>query len=261
MKVVILAGGYGSRISEESHLVPKPMIEIGHRPLLWHIMKIYSHFGFNDFVICLGFKSKVIKDYFLSYDYYQSDFTIDFANRRSIKIKDTVVEPWKVTLVDTGEDTMTGARIKSIEKYIDDDHFMLTYGDGVAAINLHELVECHRHHNKIATVTAVNPPGRFGMLHLDQNCSVTHFNEKPTDGNMWINGGFFVLSREVFRYLPEDCPNLVWEQGPLEQLTADGQLHAFKHTGFWHPMDTLRDKHQLEQLWNSGDAAWKVWAE
>lgn len=255
MKVVILAGGFGTRISEESHLKPKPMIEIGDKPMLWHIMNIYSSYGFNKFIICLGYKSNYIKDYFAHYFLYGSDVTFDLERNHTI-YHHHEVEPWRVTLVDTGLETMTGGRVKQIQKYIGNETFMLTYGDGVADINIKNLVQFHYNHGKIATLTAVQPQGRFGALVLDKNNRIEHFQEKPKGDSAWINGGFFVMEPEIFHYLEGD--QTILEKDPLERLTKDQQLMAYKHQGFWHPMDTLRDKNYLDGLWKSNKAPWKV---
>lgn len=255
MKVVLLAGGLGTRISEESHLKPKPMIEIGGRPILWHIMKIYSKFGLNDFVICCGYKSYVIKEYFANYFLHLSDVTLDLKNNK-MEVHHNESEPWKVTLVDTGEDTMTGGRIKRVKPYIGNEDFCLTYGDGLADINITKLIEFHKAHGGLATLTAAQPPGRFGALSIE-NTLIKSFNEKPVGDGNWINGGFFVLSPKVIDLIEGD--KTVWEKEPLEKLASSQQLHAFHHKGFWQPMDTLRDKNYLEQLWSSGKAPWKTW--
>ncbi len=255
MKVVILAGGLGSRISEESHLRPKPMIEIGGLPILWHIMKIHSHFGLNDFVICCGYKGYMIKEYFANYYVHNSDVTFDLGDN-TVKVHHAKAEPWKVTLVDTGEDTMTGGRLKRIQPYVGREDFCMTYGDGVADVNIKALIEFHKSHKKKATLTAVQPPGRFGALEIKSGL-VTQFREKPIGEGARINGGFFVLSPAVLDLIPGD--SCIWERQPLEQLTAQGQLSAYSHDGFWQPMDTLRDKQLLEDLWKSGKAPWKVW--
>lgn len=257
MKVVILAGGFGTRISEESHLKPKPMLEIGERPILWHIMKEYSKYGFNEFIICLGYKGYVIKEYFADYYLHTSDVTFDIANNE-MTVHNNYAEPWKVTLVDTGLNTMTGGRIKRIQKYIGNEPFMLTYGDGVSDIDINELVKFHNSHNKIATITAVNAGQRFGVLVIDDNKNIKKFREKKDVDGSWINGGYMVLNPEIFDYI-KDGDSTVFEQQPLEQLARDGELMAYKHNGFWKCMDTLRDKIQLEELWNSGQAPWKVW--
>ena len=254
MKVVLLAGGLGTRISEESSLRPKPMIEIGGRPILWHIMKIYLAHGLRDFVICCGYKGYMIKEYFANYSLHMSDVTIDMENN-SIEVHQKKAEPWRVTLVDTGEATHTGGRLKRISEYIDDD-FCMTYGDGVGSINITELIAFHRQHGKLATMTATQPPGRFGALQLEEH-AVTSFLEKPTGDGGWINGGFFVLSPKTLGLIEGD--ETIWERKPLETLAQRGQLHAYFHPGFWQPMDTLRDKNHLEDLWQSGKAPWKVW--
>ncbi len=257
MKVVILAGGFGTRISEESHLRPKPMIEIGGRPILWHIMKIYSHFGFNDFIICLGYKGYYIKEYFAHYFLHESDITFDFRNGNHQIIHNHKAEPWRVTLVDTGLNTMTGGRVKRIQPYIDNKTFMLTYGDGVGDINIKKLVSFHMNHGKLATVTSTQPSGRFGALKFGNDNHVKSFQEKPEGDGGWINAGFFVMEPEIFNYIEGD--STVLEKGPLENLARDGQLVAYRHRRFWQPMDTLRDKRILEDLWGSGNAPWKIW--
>ncbi len=258
MKVVILAGGLGTRLSEETDVKPKPMVEIGGKPILWHIMKIYSHYGFNDFIICLGYKGYVIKEYFANYFLHQSDVTIDLKNNK-INVHCCKAEDWKITLIDTGLHTMTGGRIKRIKPYTENKTFMVTYGDGVANINIPELVKFHKKHGRFATVTAVQPLGRFGSLELDNNDNVISFIEKPKGDGAWINGGFFVLEPEVFDYIEGD--DTIWERTPLERLAKDSQLVAYKHYGFWKPMDTLRDKLEIENLWNSQKAEWKVWID
>lgn len=256
MKVVILAGGFGTRISEESHLKPKPMIEIGERPIIWHIMKLYSHYGFNDFIICLGYKGYIIKEYFANYFLHQSDITIDL-NKNNVETHDSKAEPWKVTLVDTGLNTLTGGRLKRVRKYLENESFMLTYGDGISDINIKALIEFHRKNKKFSTITAVQPPGRFGALSLDDKNDVISFHEKPEGDNAWINGGFFVLEPQALDYIEGD--DTLWEKQPLEKLANDKQLTAYKHYGFWKPMDTLRDKVELENLWSSVKPPWKVW--
>lgn len=258
MKVVILAGGLGTRISEESYLKPKPMIEIGGYPILWHIMKIYSHYGFNDFVICLGYKGNQIKEFFADYYLYMSDVTFDFRNKNQLEIHQNVAEPWRVTLVDTGLNAQTGARVKRVQKYIGDEPFMLTYGDGVSDLNIRDLLHYHNDHRKLATMTAVQPGGRFGVLDIDVQQNITRFTEKSKEDGGWINAGFMVLEPEVFDYLREG-EDLVLEREPLERLAAAGQLMAYKHSDFWQCMDTQRDKLHLESLWKSGRAPWKVW--
>ena len=257
MKVVILAGGFGTRISEESHLKPKPMIEIGGYPILWHIMKIYSTYGFREFIICLGYKGYKIKDYFLNYYLYKSDVTVDFNNENKQIIHHHKVEPWKITLVETGLETLTGGRVKRIQEYIGNEPFMLTYGDGVANIDIDKLVQFHKDHGKLATLTSTQPTGRFGALTLSGNHLVESFNEKLKGDGGWVNGGFFVLQPEIFDFIEGD--QTILEKEPLENLAKNGELMAYKHTGFWHPMDTLRDKNYLEELWKSNTAPWKIW--
>lgn len=257
MKVVILAGGLGTRLSEETTLRPKPMVEIGGRPILWHIMKIYSHYGFNDFVVCLGFKGYMIKEYFSNYFLHMSDVTFDMRSN-SMEVHQKYVEPWRVTLVDTGADSMTGGRVKRVAPYLDNEAFMLTYGDGVADINITDLVKFHRRNGKAATVTSTQPSGRFGALNLTADDQVTSFQEKPAGDGSWINGGFMVLEPAVLNRISGD--STVFENEPLTELARDGQLMAYKHSGFWQPMDTLRDKQQLEEMWSKGKAPWKVWS-
>ena len=258
MKVVILAGGLGTRLSEETDIKPKPMVEIGDYPILWHIMKIYSHYGFNDFVICLGYKGYVIKEYFANYFLHKSDVEIDIANNK-IQYLGSSSEPWKISLIDTGLNTMTGGRIKRVLKYLGNKTFMLTYGDGLGDININNLLKFHNDHNKIATVTAVQPAGRFGSLLVGPGDNITSFIEKPPGDNVWINGGFFVLEPEVIDFIEDD--DTIWEKEPLEEISKGGQLIAYKHKGFWHPMDTLRDKNYLNEAWKSDKAPWKVWNE
>lgn len=255
MKAVILAGGMGTRISEESHLRPKPMIEIGGRPILWHIMKIYSHFGINDFVICLGYKGYMIKEYFANYFLHSSDVTFDMVHNR-MEVHHQHAEPWMVTLVDTGETTLTGGRLKRVQKYVESEPFCLTYGDGVSNVAIDALIAHHREQGCIATVTAVQPPGRFGTLQLSSK-KVASFYEKPSGDGGWINGGFFVLDPKIFNFIEGDQSS--FEVGPLQKLAADGELAAYQHDGFWLPMDTLRDKTLLEELWQSDRAPWKLW--
>ena len=257
MKAVILAGGLGTRISEESHLKPKPMIEIGGQPILWHIMKIYSHYGVNDFVICAGYKQHVIKEYFADYYLHRSDVTFDFSRGGEMKIHNNVSEPWKVTIVDTGLETMTGGRIKRIKKYVGDETFMLTYGDGVTDLNINDLLKFHKKCGKYATLTAVRPDGRFGMLDMDGDI-ISSFREKTVEDAGWANGGFMVLEPNVFDYI-EGGDDTIFERKPIEKLAADRQLAAFKHPGFWQCMDTLRDKERLEDLWKTRKAPWKQW--
>lgn len=256
MKVVILAGGYGTRLSEETTIKPKPMVEIGDMPMLWHIMKIYSSFGFNDFVICLGYKGYMIKEYFANYFLHKSDITINLKEN-AVNVHDSHAEPWNITLVDTGIDTMTGGRIRRIKKHIGNEPFLLTYGDGIGNVNLHALVEFHKSHGKYCTVTSVQPTGRFGALSIGQDHEVVSFMEKPKGDGAWINGGFFVCQPEVFDYIEGD--STVWEKEPMERIAADEQMKAFLHTEFWKPMDTLRDKQELEREWQAGSARWKVW--
>jgi len=255
MKAVILAGGLGTRISEESHLKPKPMIEIGGKPILWHIMKIYSHHGINDFVICLGYKGYVIKEYFANYFLHMSDVTFDMQDN-SMEVHQKYVEPWRVTLLDTGENTLTGGRLKRVREYVRAEPFCFTYGDGVSDINIAELIEFHGKHGKKATVTAIQPPGRYGALNLDES-SVTSFQEKPEGDGAWINGGFFVLEPSALDLIEGDQTS--WESTPLITLAADRELQAYQHRGFWQAMDTLRDKNHLEELWAESNAPWKVW--
>jgi len=256
MKAVILAGGLGTRISEETQTKPKPMIEIGNKPILWHILKIYSHYKINEFIICCGFKGYLIKEYFANYFLHTSDVTLDIANDK-IKIHSQTTEPWKITLVDTGENTMTGGRLKRVKNYIEDDIFCLTYGDGLADINIDHLIKSHIKSGKDATITAVQPPGRFGSLNLKDDNNVISFLEKPDGDGGWINGGFFVCNSKVIDKVKED--STIWEQEPLMKLARENQLNAYKHTGFWKPMDTLRDKIYLEDLWNRKKAPWKIW--
>lgn len=258
MKVVILAGGLGTRISEESHLKPKPMIAIDDAPILWHIMKIYSHYGFNDFIICCGYKGHIIKEYFADYYLYRSDITFDFANNNEMIVHNNVAEPWKVTLVDTGLHTQTGGRIKRVQKYIGDEPFMLTYGDGVSDVDLNQLLSFHKSTGKIATLTAVQPGNKFGVLDIGDDMTVNKFTEKGKEEGGWINAGFMVLQPEVFQYLNDD-PGLQFERGPMENLAKDGQLGAYKHHGFWQCMDTQRDKTMLENLVKNGKAPWVIW--
>jgi glucose-1-phosphate cytidylyltransferase len=256
MKVVLLAGGLGTRLSEETVLKPKPMVEIGGMPILWHIMKIYSSYGFNDFIVCLGYRGYIIKEYFANYFLHKSDVTIDLSNN-SIKIHDSQAEPWKITLVDTGNESMTGGRIKRIEKHVDNESFMLTYGDGVGDIDIDKLLDGHRKGGKLCTVTSVQPSGRFGALNVDDDGSVFSFTEKPKGDGSWINGGFFVCEPDVFKYIEDD--NTVWEREPMENIAADGQLFSYRHEGFWKPMDTLRDKIELDEDWRLNKARWKTW--
>ena len=257
MKAVILAGGLGTRLSEETIVRPKPMIEIGGKPLLWHIMKIYSHYGINEFVICCGYKGYVIKEYFANYFLHMSDVTFDIKNNK-MSVHNQHAEPWSVTLIDTGDQTMTGGRIKRIKQFVENDEFFcLTYGDGLGNINIKELLDFHTLHGKLATLTATYPPGRFGAIEIGLGNQIVSFKEKPKGDGGMINGGFFVLSPKVIDLIEDD--STVWEQGPLEKLAGNGEISAFPHHGFWQPMDTLRDKNQLEELWASGSAPWKTW--
>ncbi len=255
MKVVLLAGGLGTRLSEETVLKPKPMVEIGGKPILWHIMKIYSHYGFNEFIICLGYKGYIIKEYFANYFRHESDITIDFSTNTT-EIHNTSAEPWKVTMIDTGTETMTGGRVKRIQPYTNGMPFMLTYGDGVCDVNIYELINFHKDNKKSITVTAVQPSGRFGALNLEGNI-VSSFMEKPKGDGAWINGGFFVCEQEIFKYIENDAS--IFERQPMENLAKDGKMTAYKHSGFWKPMDTLRDKQELENYWESGNCPWKKW--
>jgi glucose-1-phosphate cytidylyltransferase len=256
MKVVILAGGLGTRISEETSVRPKPMVEIGGKPILWHIMKSYSHYGFNEFIICLGYKGYLIKEFFANYFLHTSDVTFDMKQNK-MEVHENKSEPWKVTLVDTGDNSMTGGRLKRVSKYLDpNEDFCFTYGDGISNVNLHELLAFHKKQGTVATVTAVQPPGRFGALDFDKN-KITGFKEKPIGEGGWINGGFFILNPKAIDFIVDD--STIWEKGPMENLASTGQLSAYMHNGFWQPMDTLRDKVHLEELWNSSKALWKVW--
>jgi glucose-1-phosphate cytidylyltransferase len=259
MKVVILAGGLGTRISEETDLKPKPMIEIGGKPILWHIMKIYSHFGFNDFIICCGYKGYMIKEYFANYFLHESDITIDLE-KNDLKVHHSHAEPWRITLVDTGMNTMTGGRIKRIQPYINHETFFLTYGDGVGDIDVKELLNFHHLHKRFATVTVVQPSGKFGAITFDdkESVRVLAFQEKPKGDGSWVNGGFFVLEPGIFDYITDE-DKTIWERAPLENLAKDGKLVAYKHYGFWKPMDTLRDKMDLDEAWQNNDAKWKCW--
>ena len=257
MKAVILAGGLGTRLSEETSIKPKPMVEIGGKPILWHIMKIYSFYGINEFIICCGYKGYIIKEYFANYFLHQSDVTFDMSSNE-MKIHKKRAEPWKVTLIDTGEQTMTGGRVKRIKDFISkDEDFCLTYGDGLANLDINKLLDFHKKHGKLATVTSVYPPGRFGAVEI-KDSKVVSFREKPAGEGGFINGGFFVLKPKVLKYIEGD--NIIWEKEPLNNLTKDGELMAFKHKEFWQPMDTLREKNYLEKLWNSDKAPWKLWS-
>ncbi|CAN5413570.1 glucose-1-phosphate cytidylyltransferase [soil metagenome] len=258
MKVVLFAGGLGTRISEETDIRPKPMVEIGGKPILWHIMKSYSHYGFNDFIICLGYKGYVIKEYFMNYFLHNSDITVDLSNNKTT-IHGTSAEAFKVTLVETGLNTKTAGRLQQVEKYIGNEDFLLTYGDGVCDVNIQNLIAFHNAHKKIATVTSVQMDARFGGMDLGNKGEVVSFKEKAKDDSKWINGGYFVLKSEVFKYLQDDMTNMMWEEEPLEKLTEDRQLVAYQHKGFWKCMDALRDKIELEELWKTNNAKWKVW--
>lgn len=259
MKVVILAGGFGTRISEESFLKPKPMVEIGGKPIIWHIMKYYSHFGYNEFVICCGYMQHVIKEWFADYYLHTSDVTFDFSKDGAMQVHTTYTEPWKVTLVDTGLNTMTGGRIKRVQKYIGDESFFLTYGDGVSTVDINALLDFHKKHGKIATLTAVNIGQQFGVIELDETGTIHKFREKNESDGSFINGGYMVLNPEIFDYLEGD--ETIFEQTPLTQLASEGQLKAFVHNGFWKCMDTTRDKKQLEELLATNNAPWKVWED
>lgn len=256
MQTLVLAGGMGTRLGEETRKVPKPMVHIGGYPILWHIMKIYSHYGYNDFVILTGYKGHVIKEYFLNYYNRYSDMTIDLA-KNDVQIHRMRSEPWKITMLYTGEGTMTAGRIARAKSYIGSDPFMLTYGDGVSDVNIEKLVDSHAKSGKLVTLTAVQPEGRFGALDIQPDGTISQFQEKPSDA--WINGGFFVCENKALDYIPADSNDVMWERAPLQNIAKDGQLHAYKHNGFWHPMDMLKDKEELEKLWASGKAPWNLW--
>jgi glucose-1-phosphate cytidylyltransferase len=258
MKVVILAGGLGTRLMEETDARPKPMVEIGGKPILWHIMKIYESFGFNEFVICLGYKAHLIKEYFLNYYLYNSDVTVELEKNK-VEVHFSNTESFKVTLVDTGLNTNTAGRIKKIEKYVKGEQFMLTYGDGVSDVNIKEVLKFHNSHDKLVTLTSVQVPGRFGNLETDKNGVVSNFDEKPDGDGMWINGGFFVLESGIFKYLEGEMDNIQWEKVPLSKIAQDGQLAAYRHSGFWKCMDALRDRLELEEMWKTNSAKWKIW--
>lgn len=257
MKVVILAGGYGSRLGDITSVVPKPMVEIGGKPILWHIMKIYSYYGFNEFIICCGYKGYMIKEYFADYYLHRSDVTFDFTNKNEMIVHNNLAEPWRVTLIDTGLDTMTGGRLKRVRKYIGNESFMLTYGDGVCDVNIKELVKFHESKGGVATLTAIQPGGRFGVIDIDNTNSIKTFAEKSKEDGGWINGGYMVVEPEIFEYLEGD--NTFLEREPLERLARENKLSAYKHDGFWQCMDTQRDKEMLEKLWKENKAKWKVW--
>jgi len=257
MKVVLLAGGFGTRISEESYLKPKPMIEIGGKPILWHIMKMYSHYGYNEFIVCCGYKQHVIKEWFADYYLHNSDITFDFTDGNKMTIHNNVAEPWKVTLVDTGLNTMTGGRVKAIQEYVGDESFLLTYGDGVSDVRIDELVAYHKSHGKMVTLTTVNVGQKFGVLDINKDNRIDSFREKSDNDGALINAGFMVCNSDLFDYI--DGPTIVLEKEPLERTAKEGELMAFKHDGFWKCMDTQRDKVQLEEMWESGNAPWKVW--
>ncbi len=258
MKVVLFAGGLGTRLSEETGTRPKPMVELGGKPIIWHIMKIYSHYGFNEFIVCLGYKGYMIKEYFSNYFLHNADLTIDIANN-SLEYHNNNSENFKITLVDTGAETKTAGRLQRVQKYLNGEEFMLTYGDGVGDVDIAALANFHKKHGKVATVTSVQMDSRFGGMDIGADGNVISFKEKAKDESKWINGGFFVLKPQVFNYLKGDMDDVMWEDTPLEALAADGELAAYQHTGFWKPMDALRDKLELEHLWQNGQAKWKVW--
>jgi len=257
MKVLLLAGGYGTRLSEETDIRPKPMVEIGAKPILWHIMKLYSHYRFNEFVILLGYKGYYIKEYFANYFLHQSDVTLDIQTGK-MEVLNNSSEPWKITLLDTGNESMTGGRVKRAQSFVGNEPFMLTYGDGVSNIDIAELVKFHKAHGKAMTMTSAQPDGRFGALNIEENNQVTHFLEKPKGDGGWINAGFFVCEPKVFDYITEG-DSTIFEQAPLQNLAKDGEIFTYKHSGFWKPMDTLRDKQELQKLWEANKAPWKVW--
>ena len=256
MKTVILAGGIGSRLSEATHLIPKPMVEIGGKPILWHIMKIYTHFGLNDFIICCGYKQYVIKEYFANYFTHNCDMTVDLSNH-SVQILNHPTEQWKVSLIDTGSTTLTGGRIKRISQYVGNEPFLLTYGDGVADVDIQQTIEAHKNSGKYLTMTAYQPRGKLGVINISEDGMVQSFEEKPSDTGTWINAGFFVCEPEIFDYLQGD--HEMFEKEPMQRIIREKQLHAFRHTGFWKPMDTLSDNIELNEMWNKGQAPWKIW--
>lgn len=258
MKVLILAGGLGTRLSEETKLVPKPMVEIGGKPILWHIMKIYSHYGFNDFIILTGYKSHIIKDYFVHYYQQYSDITVDMLNN-SVEVHKIKTEPWKVTMLYTGQNTMTGSRIKKAKEYVGNEPFMLTYGDGVSDVDINELINCHKASGKYLTITAVKPSGKFGALDISEDGSINSFTEKPQGDGNWINGGFMVCEPQVFDYIDSNRNDVIFEREPLENLAKTGQLNSYKHRGFWYPMDTLKGKNDLTEMWETKTAPWAKW--
>ncbi|DAB29791.1 MAG TPA: glucose-1-phosphate cytidylyltransferase [Sulfurimonas sp. UBA12504] len=257
MKVLLLAGGFGTRLSEETDIRPKPMVEIGGKPILWHIMKMYSHYGFNEFVVLLGYKGYYIKEYFANYFLHQSDVTLDISTGK-MEVLNNSSEPWKITLLDTGNESMTGGRVKRAQDFVGDEAFMLTYGDGVSDINIEELVQFHKAHGKVMTMTSAQPDGRFGALNIEENLQVSSFQEKPKGDGGWINAGFFVCEPKVFDYITQG-DSTIFEQAPLQNLARDGEIFTFKHSGFWKPMDTLRDKQELQKLWDDKNAPWKAW--
>ena len=257
MKTVILAGGLGTRISEETKQIPKPMVRVGDKPIIWHIMKGYSQYGYNDFIICLGYKGYAIKEWFANYFLHNNDITID-VRKNKIEIHQDICEPWKVTLVETGLQSQTGSRIKQIQKYVGNERFMLTYGDGVSDVNINDLVTCHNENGKTLTVTAYKPKGKFGSLNINENGGVYSFTEKPAGDGIWINAGFFVCEPELFAYISDDS-SCIFEKDPMERIAYDGKMQAFRHLGFWRPMDTLRDNVELNEMWDKGNAPWKTW--
>ncbi len=260
MKVLILAGGLGTRLSEETRLLPKPMVEIGGKPILWHIMKIYSYYGFNDFIVLTGYKSHVIKDYFVHYYQRYSDITVDMLNN-SVEVHKMKTEPWKVTMLYTGENTMTGSRIKKAQDYVGNEPFLLTYGDGVSDVDINELIKCHQKSNKYLTLTAVKPSGKFGALDIAQDGTINTFTEKPHGDGNWINGGFMVCEPQVFDFIEKDRTDVIFERQPLEDLAKQGKLNSYKHDGFWYPMDTLKGKNDLTEMWQNGTAPWAIWTK